>query len=157
MHHLGLTSPNYNSEYSTLVISANILPIPAVIMLIVAGRGFIFWCFNILSIPIVLSYAKRILYGGKQTPDTSTDERDFPYAARAQSHGNDNILEVCATYYSGFKRMFLHWQSNLVYLQLDFVFLFRTFVHLDFRIISRQPNGVDTVTQVFIINISTTT
>lgn len=97
MHHLGLTSPNYSSEYSTLLISANILPIPAVIMLIVAGRGFIFWCFNILSIPIVLSYAKRILYGGKQTPDTSTDERDFPHAARAHSHGNDNILEVCAT------------------------------------------------------------
>lgn len=94
MHHLGLASPNYSSEYSTLLISANILPIPAVIMLIVAGRGFIIWCFNILSIPIVLSYAKRILYGGKQTPDTSTDDRDFPYAARAHSHGNDNILEV---------------------------------------------------------------
>lgn len=97
MHHLGLASPNYSSEYSALVISANILPIPAVIMLIVAGRGFIFWCFNILSIPIVLSYAKRILYGGKQTPDT--DEQDFPYAARGQSHGNDNILEVCKERY----------------------------------------------------------
>lgn len=92
MHHLGLSSPNYSSEYSTLVISANILPIPAVIMLIVAGRGFIFWCFNILSIPIVLAYAKRILNGGKQTPDT--DERDYPYGARGHTHGNDNILEV---------------------------------------------------------------
>lgn len=92
MHHLGLSRPNYSSEYSTLLISANILPIPAVIMLIVAGRGFIFWCFNILSIPIVLSYAKKILYIGKQTPDT--DDRDFPYVARSHSHGNDNILEV---------------------------------------------------------------
>lgn len=89
---MGLTSSNYSSEYSNLTISANILPIPAVIMLIVAGRGFIFWCFNILSIPIVLAYAKRILNGGKQTPDT--DERDFPYVARGQAHGNDNILEV---------------------------------------------------------------
>lgn len=93
MRHLGLTSPNYSSEYSTLIISANILPMPAVIMLIVAGRGFIFWCFNILSIPIVLAYAKRILDGGKQTPDT--DERDFPYVARGHTLGNDNILEVC--------------------------------------------------------------
>lgn len=92
MHHLGLTSVNYSSEYSTLSISANILPIPAVIMLIVAGRGFIFWCFNILSIPIVLTYAKKILHDDKQTPDT--DERDFPYASRNHTHGNDNILEV---------------------------------------------------------------
>lgn len=82
---------NTYSDVGSLLISANILPIPAVIMLIVAGRGFIFWCFNILSIPIVLAYMKNILYGGKRTPDT--DERDFQYA-RSHAHGNNNILEV---------------------------------------------------------------
>lgn len=81
-----------STEFASLLISANILPIPAVIMLIVAGRGFIFWCFNILSIPIVLSYMKHILYGGKRTTDAS-DERDFQYA-RSHAHGNNNILEV---------------------------------------------------------------
>lgn len=85
LNHLRLRT---NSPFE---ISANVLPIPAVIMLIVAGRGFIFWCFNILSIPIVLAYAKKILYIGKGTSDS--DERDFQYA-RSHTHGNDNILEV---------------------------------------------------------------
>lgn len=80
------------SDIAPFLISANILPIPAVIMLIIAGRGFIFWCFNILSIPIVLAYAKNLLYGGKRTPDSS-DEHDFQYA-RSHAHGNNNILEV---------------------------------------------------------------
>lgn len=83
---------NTSTDYASLLISANILPIPAVIMLIVASRGFIFWCFNILSIPIVLAYMKTILYGGKRTPDNS-DERDFQYA-RSHAPGNNNILEV---------------------------------------------------------------
>lgn len=83
---------NTSSDFASLLISANILPIPAVIMLIVAGRGFIFWCFNILSIPIVLAYMKNILFGRKRTPD-SNDERDFQYA-RSHAHGNNNILEV---------------------------------------------------------------
>ncbi|XP_031631458.1 uncharacterized protein LOC116345877 isoform X2 [Contarinia nasturtii] len=82
---------NTRTEIAELIIDPNVLPIPAVIMLIVAGRGFIFWCFNILSIPIVLAYARNILYGGKRTPDSS-DERDFQYA-RSHAHGNDNILE----------------------------------------------------------------
>lgn len=86
-----LQMQNSNNESPSLVISANILPIPAVIMLIVAGRGFIFWCFNILSIPIVLAYAKNILYGSKRSSDA--DERDFQYA-RSNTQGNDNILEV---------------------------------------------------------------
>lgn len=80
-----------STEFAELIISPNLLPIPAVIMLIVAGRGFIFWCFNILSIPVVLAYARNILYGGKQTD--SGDDRDFQYA-RSHAHGNNNILEV---------------------------------------------------------------
>lgn len=89
MAHMQMTN---NSP--TLLISANILPIPAVIMLIVAGRGFIFWCFNILSIPIVCAYAKNIVYGSKRSSDS--DERDFQYE-RSHTHGNDNILEVSVT------------------------------------------------------------
>lgn len=89
MAHMQMTN---NSP--TLLISANILPIPAVIMLIVAGRGFIFWCFNILSIPIVCAYAKKIVYGSKRSSDS--DERDFQYE-RSHTHGNDNILEVSVT------------------------------------------------------------
>lgn len=81
-----LKSPN-----PQLIIGANILPIPSVIMLIVASRGFIFWCFNILSIPVILAYAKNILYGSKRSSDS--DQRDFQYA-RSHTNGNDNILEV---------------------------------------------------------------
>ncbi|XP_055325191.1 uncharacterized protein LOC129579287 [Sitodiplosis mosellana] len=89
VHHMEMQ--NTSTEFASLLISANILPIPAVIMLIVAGRGFIFWCFNILSIPIVLAYMKNILYGSKRTAEAS-DERDFQYA-RSHAHGNNNILE----------------------------------------------------------------
>lgn len=84
---------NTPTDYDTFrwEINPNILPLPAVILLIVASRGFIFWCFNILCIPIVLAKARFILFGSKSTPD-SLDERDYRY----QAHGtnNNNILEV---------------------------------------------------------------
>lgn len=80
------------SIYQALQIDANILPMPAVILLLVACRGFLFWCLNILSIPIVLSHCKRIIYAGKGDRD-SIDDRDFQYE-RNNSHDN-NVLEVC--------------------------------------------------------------
>lgn len=72
-------------------INANILPMPAVILLVIASRGFIFWCLNILSIPLIISNGKEILYGNKRKTD-SIDDRDFQYQ-RNQAH-NSNILEV---------------------------------------------------------------
>lgn len=79
------------SIFSSLEIDANILPMPAVILLLVACRGFIFWCLNILSIPIVLSHCKQIIYDGKGDRD-SVDDRDFQYE-RNRSH-DSNVLEV---------------------------------------------------------------
>lgn len=93
VHHLDMQ--NTSSEFASLLINANVLPMPAVIMLLVASRGLIFWCFNVISIPIVLAYSRKILYGGKM-PHDSGDERDFQYA-RSHAHGNNNnnnILEV---------------------------------------------------------------
>lgn len=93
VHHLDMQ--NTSSEFASLLINANVLPMPAVIMLLVASRGLIFWCFNVISIPIVLAYSRRILFGGKMSHD-SGDERDFQYA-RSHAHGNNNnnnILEV---------------------------------------------------------------
>lgn len=139
VRHLGLQIAP--TEFVPFTISANILPIPAVIMLIIAGRGFIFWCFNILFIPIVMAYARNILYGGKRTPD-SGDEHDFQYA-RNHAHGNNNILEVIATYFK-WKMMSI---SNDIPMLISILFDV-------FRIISQRRNGVDTAIQAIIINIS---
>lgn len=84
-------------QYTSTIfeINASILPMPAVILLIVASRGFIFWCLNILSIPIVMTNGKKLTsYGDKGKPESS-DERDFRYARnQAKQNNNNNILEV---------------------------------------------------------------
>lgn len=90
LRHLQLT--NTSTEFQSLEINASILPLPAVIMLIVASRGFLIWCLNILSIPIVLSKGHFIIFGGKRKSDASA-RQDFTYE-RNQSSTNNNILEV---------------------------------------------------------------
>lgn len=90
LHHLQLE--NTFSLYQSLEINANILPIPAVIMLTVASRGFLFWCLNILCIPLVLSRAKRVIFGIKRKNIVAV--RDDLNFERSQAQNNNNILEV---------------------------------------------------------------
>lgn len=76
----------------SMVINANILPLPAVIMMAVASRGFIFWCLNILCIPVVLSQAKIIVFGKSRKVASSTHQPAVAYE-RNQAE-NNNVLEV---------------------------------------------------------------
>lgn len=84
-----------SSIYQSMVINANILPLPAVIMMAVAGRGFIFWCLNILCIPVVLSQAKIIVFGKSRKSEANTHRTDTVYE-RNQADSN-NVQEVCNT------------------------------------------------------------
>lgn len=81
-----------SSIYQSMVINANILPLPAVIMMAVASRGFIFWCLNLLCIPVVLSQAKIIVFGKNRKPEANTHQPDATQE-RNQST-NNNVLEV---------------------------------------------------------------
>lgn len=82
-----------SSIYQSMVINANILPLPAVIMMAVAGRGFIFWCLNILCIPVVLSQAKIIVFGKSRKSEANTHRTDTVYE-RNQADSN-TVQEVC--------------------------------------------------------------
>lgn len=64
---------NTATIFQGLVISAEILPLPAVIMLGVASRGLLFWCLNLLCIPLVISMSRRFLFGSKQKSTSSDD------------------------------------------------------------------------------------
>lgn len=59
--------------FQALVISADILPLPAVIMLGFASRGLIFWCLNLLSIPLVITMSRHILFVTKEKGPSSDD------------------------------------------------------------------------------------
>lgn len=82
-----------SSIYQSMVINANILPLPAVIMMAVAGRGFIFWCLNILCIPVVLSQAKIIVFGKSRKAEANTQQTDTVYERNPSD--NNNVVEVC--------------------------------------------------------------
>lgn len=81
-----------SSEYQSMVINANILPLPAVIMMAITCRGFIFWCLNILCIPVVLSQVKLIVFGKSRKSQTNTHETVNAYERNETA--NNNVLEV---------------------------------------------------------------
>lgn len=64
---------NTATIFQALTISSDILPLPAVIMLGVACRGLIFWCLNLLSIPLVISMSRKIIFGVNNKEDLSED------------------------------------------------------------------------------------
>lgn len=104
---------NTSSIFASLEINASLLPMPAVILLIVASRGFLFWCLNILSIPIVLTNGKTIIYGGKGMQETS-DDRDFRYARNhPRGNNNNNILEVSGNLNESQKNYLLMQETDL--------------------------------------------
>lgn len=81
-----------SSIYQSMVINASILPLPAVIMLAVSSRGFIFWCLNLLCIPVVLSQAKIIVFGKNRKPEAQTHHPDAVQDRNQAT--NNNVLEV---------------------------------------------------------------
>lgn len=82
-----------SSIYQSMVINANILPMPAVIMMAVASRGFIFWCLNILCIPVVLSQAKIIVFGKSRKTEVNMRSPVAAYE-RNRTTNNNNVVEV---------------------------------------------------------------
>lgn len=62
-------------------------------MMAVAGRGFIFWCLNILCIPVVLSQAKIIVFGKSRKAEANTQQTDTVYERNPSD--NNNVVEVC--------------------------------------------------------------
>lgn len=80
------------SIYQSMVIDASILPIPAVIMMAVASRGFIFWCLNILCIPVVMSQAKFIAFGKSRKTDVNMRSPVAAYERNVTN--NNNMMEV---------------------------------------------------------------
>lgn len=82
-----------SSIYQSMVINANILPMPAVIMMAMASRGFIFWCLNILCIPVVLSQARIIVFGKSRKTEENTHQPAAAYERNQTT--NNNVLEVC--------------------------------------------------------------
>lgn len=84
-----------SSGIYSMVINANILPLPAVIMMSVASRGFIFWCLNILCIPVVLSQAKIIVFGDKRKSDAQVHQTDARNDRnRSSANNNVHVLDV---------------------------------------------------------------
>lgn len=63
--HLQLQNPR--SIYEPFLINENILPIPAVILLTVAGRGCILWCINIVILNVMIKSARKMTLGPRRS------------------------------------------------------------------------------------------
>ena len=79
-----------------MVISESVLPVPAIILVVVAGRGFLFWCLNIVLIHVVTVKAKSVIFGRPLRKSAGSGRSDYGYE-RNTYHGN-NILEVSSSF-----------------------------------------------------------
>lgn len=91
MAHLQMVIPS--TVYQPFVISADTLPIPAIVMLLVAARGFVFWCLNIILMLIVFSKTKKMMFGAHHD-GIRTSGNDFRYERNDVSHNTGEMLEV---------------------------------------------------------------
>lgn len=92
LHHLQME--NTASLYAPLqsfLINENILPIPAVILLCVAGRGFVIWCLNIIFIHVILARGKRILLAPRRSGSPLATSS---FGFEQTSQNGPNALEV---------------------------------------------------------------
>lgn len=91
MAHLEMSIPT--TIYQPFIINADILPIPAIIMLLVAARGFIFWCLNIILTLIVLTKTRKAIFGSPHNA-IQHSRNDFRYERNGGTHNDSNMLEV---------------------------------------------------------------
>lgn len=83
-----------SSVYQTMVITATILPVPAIIMMAVAGRGFIFWCLNILCVPVVTHQAKVIAFGKNRKNESTIVRQQSDVTYQREQIDNNNTSDV---------------------------------------------------------------
>lgn len=93
IHHLQLH--NTSALFQEFLINENSLPIPAIVLLCVAGRGFILWCLNIIFIHVVRNKGRTILMRSQRSGSPLATS-SFGYERNSQP-GN-NILEVGIIY-----------------------------------------------------------
>lgn len=90
IRHLELENTS-STLYVPFLINENLLPVPAIILLSIAGRGFIFWCLNVIFIHVILSKGKQLLWGPRRSGSPlATSSFGFEHS----SHNGTNVLEV---------------------------------------------------------------
>lgn len=78
------------------LINENLLPIPAIILLSIAGRGFIIWCLNVIFIHVILANGKKIfLKPQKSGSPLATSSFGF----EQNSQNSHREMEVCRIFY----------------------------------------------------------
>lgn len=90
IRHLELENTS-TTLYVPFLINENLLPVPSIILLCVAGRGFIFWCLNVIFIHVILAKGKQILWGPRRSGSPLATSS---FGFEQNSHNGNTVLEV---------------------------------------------------------------